>query len=300
MCAGRPEDMVGNSDPQTVQQALVAGTRVLTAAGIDGAPRDARLLMAYVLGIEAGRVTLVAPDVISNAQRADFDAAIARRAAREPVSHILGHRMFYGRDFIVTRDVLDPRPETEILIEKALERPFASVLDLGTGSGAILLTLLAEQPLAKGLGTDKSDAALAVAADNAARLGMSKRARFAQSDWFADVEGQFDLIVSNPPYIAASEMPDLSPELAHEPRMALTDEADGLTAYRAIATGARAHLAARGRILVEIGPTQGAAVSDMFLDQGFKGVRVLADLDGRDRVVCAQLPNPHPRNAGKS
>ncbi|NVK47676.1 MAG: peptide chain release factor N(5)-glutamine methyltransferase [Rhodobacteraceae bacterium] len=283
----------------SVQASLIAGTQRLTEAGIDGAPRDARLLMAHVLGLEPGRLTLVMPDQISADHRAAFETAIERRLAREPVSHILGYREFYGRRFQVSSDVLDPRPETEILIGEALSKPFTSVLDLGTGSGAILLTLLAEQVLAKGLATDLSEAALTVAKRNAEALGLVTRARFQQADWWDGIAGQFDLIVSNPPYIAADEMAGLSPELAHEPRMALTDEADGLMCYRAIAAGARAHLAPRGRIMVEIGPSQGAAVSDLFLAQGLKAVRVIADLDGRDRVVTAQAPNSHPRNAGK-
>ena len=265
------------STATTVQQALVIGTRALASAEIEGAGRDARLLMAHVLGIASDRLTLVLPDAISPEAQAAF----------------------YGREFQVNADVLDPRPETEILIQEALTQPFASVLDLGTGSGAILLTLLAENPISKGLGTDLSEAALAVARQNCAALGLTKQARFQQAHWWQGVEGSFDLIVSNPPYIAASEMPALSPELAYEPRMALTDEADGVTAYRAIVAEARAHLAPRGRILLEIGPTQGATVSDLLLAQGFKAVRVIADLDGRDRVVRAQLPNPHPRNAGK-
>nr|WP_319250739.1 peptide chain release factor N(5)-glutamine methyltransferase [uncultured Celeribacter sp.] len=281
----------------TVQQALVQGTRRLAGAEIAGAGRDARLLMAHVLEIAPDRLTLVLPDPILAEQAHAFQAAVARRAAHEPVSHILGRRQFFGRVFEVSGDVLDPRPETEILIEVALQRPFASVLDLGTGSGAILLSLLSEQPLAKGLGTDLSEAALAVARRNAEQLGLSARARFQQADWWQGTEGQFDLIVSNPPYIARDEMPDLAPELSHEPRMALTDEADGLSAYRTIAAGARQHLAPRGRIVMEIGPTQGDAVADMLLAEGFKAVRVHPDFDGRDRVVSGQLPNAHPRNA---
>jgi release factor glutamine methyltransferase len=283
----------------SVQTALIAGTKRLNEAGIEGAPRDARLLMAHVLGIAPGRLTLVLPDAITAEQAQGFEQAIERRAKREPVSHILGYREFYGRRFSVSADVLDPRPETEVLIAEALSKPFTSVLDLGVGSGAILLTLLAEQVLAKGLGTDVSEAALAVARGNADALGLSSRARFQQADWWDDVEGQFDLITSNPPYIAAEEMAALSPELAHEPRVALTDEADGLSCYRIIAAQVRAFLAPRGRVLVEIGPTQGAAVSALFLEQGLKAVRVLSDFDGRDRVVCAQAPNPHPRNSGK-
>lgn len=283
----------------TVQSVLIAGTKRLSEAGIEGGARDARLLMAHVLGLEPSRLTLVMPDPIDAEQAAAFETAIDRRVNREPVSHILGYRAFYGRRFKVSSDVLDPRPETEILISEALARPFNSVLDLGTGSGAILLTLLAEQVLAKGLGTDLSEAALGVAKENAETLGLSSRARFQKANWWDGIEGEFELIVSNPPYIALDEMPSLAPELAHEPRMALTDEADGLSAYRAIAKGARAHLAPRGRLMVEIGPTQGAAVADLFLAEGLKGVRVIADLDGRDRVVRGQAPNAHPRNAGK-
>ena len=283
----------------SIQTALIAGTKRLNEAGIEGAPRDARLLMAHVLGIAPGRLTLVLPDAITAEQAQGFEQAIERRAKREPVSHILGYREFYGRRFSVSADVLDPRPETEVLIAEALSKPFTSVLDLGVGSGAILLTLLAEQVLAKGLGTDVSEVALAVARGNADALGLSSRARFQQADWWDDVEGQFDLITSTPPYIAAEELAALSPELAHEPRVALTDEADGLSCYRIIAAQVRAFLAPRGRVLVEIGPTQGAAVSALFLEQGLKAVRVLSDFDGRDRVVCAQAPNPHPRNSGK-
>ncbi|WP_439104918.1 peptide chain release factor N(5)-glutamine methyltransferase [Celeribacter marinus] len=284
---------------RTVQAALIAGTKRLVQAQIDGAPRDARVIMAHVLGIASDRLTLVMPDEISGAVDLAFEAAIDRRILREPVSHILGRRNFYGRDFIVTPDVLDPRPETEILVQEALALPFTSVLDLGVGSGAILLTLLLEQPLAKGVGTDASPAALEVAARNAQALGVATKARFLHADWFAGVTGTFDLIVSNPPYIAHDEMSGLAPELGHEPRMALTDEADGLTAYRALAAGARAHLGPRGRLVMEIGPTQGSAVCDLLLAQGFKGVRVIRDLDGRDRVVRAQVPNPHPRNFEK-
>lgn len=275
----------------TVQSALILATRKLTLAGIEGASRDARLLMAHVLQLDPSRITLVAPDPLEDDACSAFEACIARRVAREPVSHIIGRRMFYGRDFIVSSEVLDPRPETEILIAEALKRPFSSVLDLGVGSGAILLTLLAEQPLAKGQGSDLSNAALKVAKANADHLGLSQRARFTQSDWFDAISGTFDLIVSNPPYIALDEMPSLVPELAHEPRIALTDEADGLVAYRTLSAQARHHLAPRGRLLFEIGPTQGQAVADMLMAQGFKGVRIVADLDGRDRVVCGVAPN---------
>ena len=263
----------------------------LRQAGVEDAARDARVLLGHALGIAPNRLTLHMSDLLPPEAAARFEAAIAARAARQPVSQITGQRLFWGRPFRVTRDVLDPRPETECLIAAALSAPFATVLDLGTGSGCILLTLLAERPSASGLGIDLSDAALAVARENAAALGLAARASFRASDWFAQVTGRFELIVANPPYIAAAEMPALAPEVRDwEPHLALTPGGDGLAAYRAIAAGAGAHLAPGGRLLVEIGPTQGAAVTALFRAAGLQGAAVHPDLDGRDRVVAARAP----------
>lgn len=275
----------------TGAEALARGVAALGDAGIDEPARDARRLLAHALGLAPGRLTLVLPDPVPDVTVAVFDQLIARRAARAPVSHLIGRRAFFGRDFIVTPDVLDPRPETETLIAAALERPFERLLDLGTGSGCILLTLLAERPGATGLGTDLSPAALSVARRNADALHLTDRAGFAEGGWYAAVAAgaRFDLIVSNPPYIAPEELPGLAPELAHEPRMALTDEADGLTAYRAIARGAADHLAPQGRLIVEIGHRQGAAVSAILAEHGLTGITVRHDLDGRDRVVTGDM-----------
>jgi release factor glutamine methyltransferase len=262
----------------------------LAAAGVPDAPRDARLLLAHALGLAPDRLTLHLADAPDPAAAGRFAALIAARAARAPVSHLTGQRLFWGRSFRVTPDVLDPRPETETLVALALGEPFARVLDLGTGSGCILLSLLADRPGATGLGADLSADALAVAQDNAARLGVQDRAAFIRSDWCAAVTGRFDLIVSNPPYIAAAEMPGLSPEvLGHEPHLALTDGADGLTAYRAISAQAQGHLAPGGRLMVETGPTQGAAVAALFAAAGLADIRIHPDLDQRDRVVSARL-----------
>ncbi|MGC9420083.1 MAG: N5-glutamine methyltransferase family protein, partial [Rhodovulum sp.] len=189
----------------TGAEALAGATRRLNAAAIPDAPRDARRLLAHALGIEPGRLTLVLPDPLAPEAARRFEAAVVRRLAREPVSHITRSRAFYGREFHVTPAVLDPRPETETLIEAALAGPFDRVLDLGTGSGCILLTLLGERPGATGVGTDISEDALAVARENARRLGVAT-ADFRRADWFGDLSDQFDLIVSNPPYIAAEEM----------------------------------------------------------------------------------------------
>lgn len=275
----------------TAAEALAAAARRLAEAGIDGAARDARRLLAHAMGLPPGRMTLHLRDPLDARQAEAYGAAIAARAARQPVSQITGTRDFFGLCFKVTRDTLDPRPETELAVEAALERPFARMLDLGTGTGCILISCLSRMPFASGTGTDVSDAALAVARDNAVRLGFAGRARFLASDWFRDVAGRFDLIVSNPPYIAEAEMAALAPEVRDwEPRGALTPGGDGLGAYRAIARGAGARLMAGGRLILEIGPTQAAAVSALLVAQGFPAPEVRRDLDGRDRVIVAVRP----------
>ncbi|RID93453.1 peptide chain release factor N(5)-glutamine methyltransferase [Gemmobacter lutimaris] len=272
----------------TAAQSYREAVSRLTAAGLPDAARDARLLLAHALGTAPDRVMLALHDPLPEAAAMVLEQALTARLARQPVSQITGRRQFWGRSFRVTRDVLDPRPETETLVAEALSAPFARVLDLGTGSGAILLTLLAERPEATGVATDLSDAALEVAQGNAATLGLTGRATFLHGNWFAPVTGRFDLIVSNPPYIAADEMAGLSPEVRDwEPHLALTPGGDGLDAYRAIAAGAGAHLAPGGRLMVEIGPTQGPAVAGLFVAGGYENPRILPDLDGRDRIVAA-------------
>ncbi|MBL4917868.1 peptide chain release factor N(5)-glutamine methyltransferase [Szabonella alba] len=273
-------------------KALLAGAvSTLRAAGVDGAARDARLLLAHARGIAPDRMILEMEGAADPAVADRFQALVARRAAREPLSHLTGRRAFWGRDFTVGPEVLDPRPETETLIAAALARPFHRVLDLGTGSGAILVTLLADRPEATGLGVDLSPDALAIASRNANGLGVADRAAFALSDWYAGVTGTFDLIVSNPPYITACEMADLSPEVRNwEPHLALTPGGDGLDAYRAIAPGLGRHLAPGGRVLLEIGPAQGRAVADLLRAAGMQKITILPDLDGRDRVVAGENP----------
>lgn len=267
-------------------EAQAAGARILQAAGVANPRTDARILLAYAFGVSRDRLVLLGDQPLSSEVAKTYQTVIAQRAARVPVSYITGQREFFGRNFVVTPAVLDPRPDTETLVERALERPFERVLDLGTGSGCILLTLVAERPDARGLGTDISEAALAVARRNAERLRVADRASLSVSDWFQSVDGTFDLVVSNPPYIAASEMADLDPEVReNEPHLALTPGGDGLDAYRAIAVGLAKHLSPGGRVLLEIGPDQGAAVMALLADAGLRQIQVLPDLDGRDRVV---------------
>lgn len=262
----------------------------LRAAGIEDAPRDARLLLAKAIDVPADRLTLHLQDPVSADAAKTFGQLIATRVTRQPMAQILGERLFWGRSFEVTRDTLDPRPETEVLVHHAIARPFVKMLDLGTGSGCILISCLLAMPLATGLGIDISDAALRVATRNAVRHGLT-RGRFVVSDWLRAVTGSYDLIVSNPPYIAADEMAALAPEVREwEPARALTPGGDGLAAYRIIAAGAPARLLPGGRILLEIGPTQGAAVKALLQAQGLADIQILPDLDGRDRVVCATKP----------
>lgn len=285
----QPEEVAGIFAAHTDQHAVALAQRMGQGLllGTSDPAREARLLLEKATGKALHRLEM-----------ADLDAATMdlyitlceRRRAREPMSHLLGRRQFWKHEFVVSKDVLDPRPETEVLVQTALEVPFDRLLDLGTGSGCILLSLLAERAGAQGVGADLSEAALEVAAQNAMALGVDDRCDLAASDWFSGVSGTFDLIVSNPPYIAADEMTGLAPELAHEPRMALTDEGDGLSCYRIIADGAGAHLTRGGWLMVEIGPTQGAAVSAIFEAAGLTQVGIRADLDGRDRVVLGQKP----------
>jgi release factor glutamine methyltransferase len=271
--------------------ALRRAVPLLQEAGIEDGARDARVLLAHALGIGHDRLTLKLPDEMTEPQEALYDAALQARLARQPVAQITGRRLFWGQSFRVTRDTLDPRPDTEALVAEALREPFLKLLDLGTGTGCILLSCLKGMPMARGLGTDISDAALQVAMGNTRDLGLEARARFRKSDWYADVTGAYDLIVSNPPYIAADEMPALAPEVRDwEPHLALTPGGDGLDAYRAIARGAGARLMPGGRLLVEIGPTQAAAVSGLFAEAGLAEIRVLPDMDGRNRVVAAVKP----------
>lgn len=258
----------------------------LTEAGVPNPRKDLqRLWMASF-----DRRFHAYDDIVAGPPLDRFNAMVARRVNREPMSHILGERAFYNGRFVVSGAVLDPRPETEFLVAAALDVPFETVLDLGTGSGCILLSILDEEKHARGVGVDISQEALSVATDNLDRFNLHARCVLICSDWYQNVSGQFDLIVSNPPYIAANEMADLQPEVRdHEPRMALTDEADGLSHYRTIIAGAPDYLTPGGSLMVEIGPTQAAAVAAMMRERGFDGIQVLPDLDGRDRVVSARF-----------
>lgn len=253
-------------------------------------PAEARALLAVASGVP--RETLIAfPErEVSAAALAQFAALAARRRAGEPLAYLLGTQEFYGRGFAVTRDVLIPRPETELLIDLALPLLRGAraprVLDLGTGSGCIAVTLALEASAAEVTAVDASAAALAVARANADRLGA--RVAFVRSDWFDTVTGSFDLIVSNPPYIAAGD-PHLG-ALRFEPTAALTAGADGLACLRRIAQAAPAFLARQGTLMVERGYDQGEAVRRLFAESGFADIHTHRDLAGHERVCVGRLP----------
>ncbi|NJM83336.1 MAG: peptide chain release factor N(5)-glutamine methyltransferase [Tabrizicola sp.] len=272
-----------------MREALIDGARHLADAGVPGAARDVRLLMESLFDdIAPGMLILHMDRRLDDAETRLWHQLLNDRKARKPVSKILRSRTFWRHSFLVTEDTLDPRPETETLVSAALDRPFSRMLDLGTGTGCILLSCLADMPGATGLGTDISTEALKIAATNAQRLQLSHRADFQKADWLVSIPGRFDLITSNPPYIAAAELAALEPEVhLWEPHVALTPGGDGLDAYRVIARDAPQHLAPGGRLIVEIGPTQGAAVAAIFVAAGLARPVIRPDMDGRDRIVMA-------------
>ena len=275
-----------------ILRALIArGTSALDQGGISNATRDARLLAAHVCDIDPSRVTLHEMDKVSEAVIARFDDAITQRLNHRPVSRIIGVRQFWGRNFQVTDDVLDPRGDTETLIAEALQTPAKRILDLGTGSGILGITLAAEQVDAVVVVTDISKAALVVAKTNAKRHDVEDRIEFIESDWFDSLHGKFDLIISNPPYIGENELEGLESDVIdYDPIIALTPGGDGIAPYRIIAGQAPNYLNENGRVIVEIGHLQGKDVKNLFLQAGFSGVQILQDLEGKDRAIVAKHP----------
>lgn len=278
------------SEP-TLVQAWTAARRRLEAAGVDSPVIDARLLLEAAA--DATRTDIITDPhrQLTPDQAGRLQDYVERRAAREPVSHILGRKGFWKIMLSVTPDVLTPRPDSETIIDHVLkttpEHAPLRILDLGVGSGALILALLAERPLARGLGVDVSEEALAVARENAARLGLSGRCAFMRTDWTAGLDdAAFDIVVSNPPYIATEVIETLEPEVrAYEPRLALDGGADGLDAYRRLAPEILRVLRPQGRFAVEIGYDQRQAVEALFVQAGARNVITLRDLGDQDRVV---------------
>ena len=286
----------GLKDGASVLEALNLLAQAFRTAGIEDADVDARLLVGHALHLDRARLIAQSDRILEAREINVISALAARRLKREPVSRILGQKEFWSIALAITPDVLVPRPETETVVEGALDFVVRGglrmerlrILDIGTGSGALLLALLRELPNATGIGTDISTGALKVARENAARCGVEGRCTFVVCDIASVVEGPFDLLVSNPPYIAHDEITSLAPEVKnYDPTVALDGGDDGLAAYRAIAADAKRLLAPGARMFVELGAGQEAAVRDLFTNVGLTAGTARTDLAGIPRVLGA-------------
>jgi release factor glutamine methyltransferase len=277
---------------RTLAEALRRAAMRLRAAGIEDGRAEARLLLA-VAGLSRER-QIASPDMaIPPAMLGRWAELIERRCRREPLAYIRGTAPFWDFEVVVGPGVLVPRPETEILVEAVLARlrgrSVQRILDLGTGTGCIVLALLRQLPGAQGIGLDRSEVALRCASENARRLGLADRLGLVAGDWADAPAGPFDLIVGNPPYVADAELPGLQPEVRdHEPALALLGGSDGLDAYRVIAPLVAARLAPGGLVALEHGAGQGAAVAGLLATAGLEGIEHHRDLAGIERCVVAR------------
>ncbi len=281
--------------PETYGQFLTDAARRLAAAGVEAARREARLLLAQALGLEPGRVFTHPESPLDPAQAKGAEALLERRLSGEPLSRIRGEREFWSLAFKLSPQTLDPRPDSEILVEALLaalpdKAARLSLLDFGTGSGCLLLALLSELPAAQGLGIDISPEAVAVAKENAELLGLAQRAGFRVGNWGEGVEGAYDAILSNPPYIASAEIETLDPVVRRfDPLAALDGGADGLAAYLALLPQARRLLKPDGLLALEMGWEQEEALTNLLKQNGFSDISLHRDLAGRPRCLLSRL-----------
>lgn len=281
-------------DGTTVGRALVEARTRLRAAEVPNAALDARLLVAHVLGLTATGLIVAEPTPLSATNAAAIDAAIARRLAGEPVGRIIGQRSFFGLDLALSRETLEPRPDTETLVQAVLDwvgdrqRP-VRIVDVGTGTGAVLIALLSELAKATGLGTDISADAAATAARNAQAIGVAGRAGFTVCDAASAACGPVDVLVSNPPYIPSGDIAYLDREVReHDPRAALDGGPDGLAFYRQLAGVASGLVSRKGVVLVEFGIGQAESVAEIFRTAHFGRLEVIRDMEDRPRVLRAE------------
>jgi release factor glutamine methyltransferase len=292
---GRPRSQTihGEHGP-TIGSAIAEAAAALAGAGFDEPRRRARRMSAAALGLSETEIFAHPERSLSGPEEERITAMLGRMLAREPLTRIVGRREFWGLELSLSADTLDPRPETETVVEAVLaRRPDRSrayrILDLGTGSGCLLLALLSEFPTATGVGIDLSPGAIATARCNAEVLSLGARARFVVGDWSRALAGHLDVVVANPPYIAAGTISKLPPEVReHDPHLALDGGTDGLAAYRAIAADLPRLLSAGGLFATEIGSDQQEPVSALLRDAGFIVEAVIPDLAGLPRCVVAR------------
>lgn len=280
--------------PVTLEQLRRSARKLLNDAGIASADIDCKLLLSEALRLDAADLIAHAHRIVSDEDQLRFEALLARRAQHEPIAYILEKQAFWSLDFKVSPDVLIPRPETEGVVERALNLlkhvSHPTIVDVGTGSGAILVSLLHERKDANGFGLDISEGALKLAHYNAEKNGVADRATFLKSDYLSVFNGKADLVVSNPPYITDQAMKQLSSTVAdYEPSLALWGGNDGLEAYNAIIADLPRVLCSNGDVVFEIGFDQGQAVSHLLTINGFDDIHLFQDLAGHDRVVSGKL-----------
>ena len=273
-----------------LREVLADTTIKLSRSGIEGAARDARILTAYALKIRISELSLKIHEQVSEQIIYELEKLILRRIDREPVSKILGRREFWGRSFSINENVLDPRGDTETLIDFLIKKPVKSVLELGTGSGAIAVTLACEWKEVHVTATDISEDALSLAKINAEKFNVQNKIHFLTSDWFGTVKGAFDLIVSNPPYIGLIEQDEISAEvIKYDPEIALFAGSDGMEAYKRIIPNLAKFLNPDGLVALETGTSQSNQVKNMMNAVGFIDAKIVKDLSGKDRLVAAKL-----------
>ena len=273
-----------------VKQLLSDVTLKLSISEIDNATRDARILVAHALGMPKSQLSMNTNENVPKETRSSLEKLISRRLNREPIAKILGKRQFWGRTFFINEDVLDPRADTETLIDYVIDRPVRSVLDLGTGSGVIAISLACEWKEVHVVATDISEAALFVAQKNAKYFDVQDKIHFLKSDWFEAIEGKFDLIISNPPYIGLSEISEISQEvLNYDPDLALFAGCYGLDSYERIIPNVTKFLRPGGIVVLEIGASQSDSVKTLMNSSGLSEVKTLKDLAGKDRLVTAKF-----------
>jgi len=276
---------------ETCYNLFIFGRERLKEVGISNGARESKKILAFVTNHEYSALNWMQEFKISKELKFKFIDLIEQRVSGAPISKIIGKRLFFNSEFFVNKNVLDPRPETEVVVSVALEKNFSTVLDLGTGTGCIVISLLKERLDAVGVSVDISEECLNVAKINAETNGVLDRVKFIHSDWFSNVTSRFDLIVSNPPYIGLSELKDLSREVKNfDPKVALFGGRDGLNCYEAIFNDVSRFLNPGGRLITEVGYAQSSIVKKFFLNSGFIDIKVTKDLDLNNRVVSGHLP----------